>query len=885
MKNFEERVAHAEALFNQGLVAYKQNKYQTARDAWAACVDETQILVDEGHTELLPALATTRMNLAVCLKSLGELALARTTYETTLIDYESLIAQGRADLRPKLARTRMNLAVCLESLGELALARTTYETTLTDYQSLIDQGRADLQPNLALTRMNLALCLLQLDELALARTTYETTLTDYQSLIAQGRVELRPYLATTQMQLANCLADLGKLALARTTCEMALNNYESLIDQGRIKLRPELARTRMNLANRLTDLGELALARMTYEKSLNEYESLIEQGQVELRFYLARTHMNLGNCLKASQDFPTSEIHYQEAFKLLQSLHQIGQLFPDAIKLIRLIADWHRHPQRPPQPDKSEAFKLAKLGLDWLDELLNRLSDASTNFMLTKNLSLFRLATDLALELNQPDQAYLILERSKSRVLVEQMLRERTEPGSHVDENLRTQYRELRAKLRSLVNQLEISTPTGMAGDSSTRFFTPTTRSIERPLEQTEQLWQEQQAVEQELDKVRRAITEQDAAFGEAIQPRALTVEEVIALIPADTLVIAFEQRPEFLYLYAITAQGIQTPLQIDLSLQQVNERVEAFKTEITKNLTKKRKELTRISQWLNRHLKQSLTELTAQFEPKQIILIPHIAWHLLPIHLVSVADQPLSVRYAVRYLPSLQILRLISERPSANQGKGCIIANPWSDALEKLIGKAHELKSGEQEGYQVYALRAQQDELLAREQATSTAVRQALNAAQHSHFSCHGHFDADLTKAGLTLADCKDLAAIEMFTSIRLDNPRLVVMSACETAQIKPTLADEYMGLSSSFLFAGAHNVLATLWRVDDNASRLLIEAFYESLNEGLSPVNALQQAQHQLQNMTIEAIKARSPNATISRTYDNPYYWAGFVLIGDGK
>ena len=105
-------------------------------------------------------------------------------------------------------------------------------------------------------------------------------------------------------------------------------------------------------------------------------------------------------------------------------------------------------------------------------------------------------------------------------------------------------------------------------------------------------------------------------------------------------------------------------------------------------------------------------------------------------------------MRYTVRYLPSLQISRLISERPPANQGKGCIIANPWSEALEKLIGKEHELISGEQEGHKVYELRTQIDQLLVREQATSTAVRQALDKAQHSHFSCHGHFDADLTKA-----------------------------------------------------------------------------------------------------------------------------------------
>jgi CHAT domain-containing protein len=910
----------------------KLGKLPRACKVYGDCITNYKYLIDIGHDELRPDLAATRMNLAIYLGSNGELALARTIYETTLNEYENLINQGRVDLEPDLALTHMNLAICLDSNGELALARTIYETTLNEYKNLINQGRVDLEPDLAFTRMNLALCLIDLGELALARTSSETALNEYKSLINQGRVELRPDLARTRMNLASCFANLGELSLARTAYETSLNEYESLIAQGRVELRPNLAQTRMNLAVCLDDLGDylsairayeaclgeyeklvadgridllpdLALTRnnvgayfannnnlpsacRAYEKSLSEYETLVAKGRTDLQHDVARTHRNLANTFKALGNLANAEKHYHASLTLLQTLQLAGQIVPHTFNFMRDITNWYRHPQRPKGADKPRAFELARQSLDWLDTLLTRISDTAKNVHIEKNLASFHLATELALELNQPEQAYLILERSKSRVLVEQMLRERAEPSSHVDENLRTQYRELRERLRSLVNQLDISTPASVTGnEGSTRFFTPTTRSIERRPQQTEQLWQQQQAVEQELDKVRRAITEQDAAFGEAIQPRSLTVDEVIALIPADTLVIAFEQRPEFLYLYAITAQGIKTPLQIDLSLQQVNERVEAFKTEITKKTVKpKRKELTKISQWLETHLKQSVTELTAQFQPNQIILIPHIGWHLLPIHLVSINDEPLAVRYSVRYLPSLQILRLISERPPANQGKGCIIANPWSEALEKLIGKEHELKSGEKEGYKVYELRAQVDTLLAREQATSTEVRKALDKAQHSHFSCHGHFDADLTKAGLTLADCKDLAAIEMFTSIRLDNPRLVVMSACETAQIKPTLADEYMGLSSSFLFAGAHNVLATLWRVDDNASRLLIEDFYQGLNDGLSPVNALQKAQRHLREMTIEELYERL-KVPIADDFENPYYWAGFILIGDGK
>jgi CHAT domain-containing protein len=827
----EDKIAHAEALFYQALEAYNQGNFQFAREAFAACVDERQILVDEGQTDLQPNLAITRMNLAICLRQLGDLALARTTYETTLNDYENLIAQGRVELRSDLAKTRLNLANCLWNQSDLVLARTTYETTLNDLENLI----------------------------------------------AQGRVELRHELAVTRMNLANCLANLGDLVLARTTYETSLNDYENLIAQGRLELLPDLAKTRMNLGTCLDSLGDLALARTTYETTLNDYENLIAQGRVELRHELAGTRMNLANCLIDIKDFPASETHYQEAFNLLQSLQKRGQLFPDAIKIIQNIANWHRHSQRPPQPDKPQAFKLAKLGLDWLDELLNRLSDAATNFMLTQNLPLFRLATELALELNQPEQAYLILERSKSRVLVEQMLRERAEPGEQVDEHLRTQYRQLREQLRLLVHQLGTSATTN-TGDGTTRFPTPTTRNIEQSPEQTEALWQAQQEIEEQLDKLRRAITEQDAAFGEAIQPQPLTLEQVTVLIPENTLVIAFEQGPKLLRLYPLTQEGVATPWQIELSLETVYEQAETFQNDmrkytIAKKPTRLRKTVTQLEEWLNTQLAEAFTQITTRFQPEHLILIPHVAWHLLPIHIVRIEETPLAIRYPVQYLPAMQIGRLIAERPTAKQEKGCIIANPTQD-----------LSGAEQECQTVYQLRGQMDTLLSRQAAHLSAVRQALNHSQHSHFSCHGQFAQSLSEAGLSLADGL-LSAKELFTRIRMDNPRLVVMSACETAQIEPSLADEYMGLSSSFLFAGAHNVLATQWPVEDNASRLLIELFYQNIQAGESLVNALKHAQRQLSQMSVDDIQARFPDDTITRDYDHPYYWAGFVLIGDGE
>jgi CHAT domain-containing protein len=708
-----------------------------------------------------------------------------------------------------------------------------------------------------------------------ARDALAACLKEHEQLAAEGYSDLREEIADVRINYGVCLRNLGDLPTARSAYEQCLNEYESLIAEGRAELRPDLAGTRMGYGSCVANLGDLPTARSAYEQCLNEYESLIAEGSAELRPDLARTRYNLANCLKDSEDYAATEIQYQTSRSDLETLQKAGQLFPDAIRMVRVIANWYQNPQRPQGADNSAAFELAKQGLDWLDILLNRLSDAGKTLLLEQQIPLFHLAADLALELNQPMAAYQMLERSKSRVLVEQMLREMVEPGPQVALDLRQQYQQLRQALRELVQTL--GTPTAShtgTTDGKAGFWVPSTRTTNISSAQEQQLIQDQQALELKLQQVRSAIAEQDSAFGEAIQPRRLTEADIKTLIPAKALVIAFEQRPEFLRLYAITAQGVQRHLTLDsLSLQRVIERVAEFKTEITKPVRLKRKELTQISNWLETHLQPALTELTTQFQPKQLILIPHVFWHLLPIHLVTIDNEPLAVRYPLHYVPSLQILHLIAQRPSALQDKGCIIANPSGD-----------LPGSEQESQTVYQLRGQTDKLLVRQQAHLSAVRQLLDNTQHSHFSCHGYFAADL-KAGLQLAD-GNLMAKEMFSSIRMNNPRLVVMSACETAQIQPTLGDEYMGLSASFLFAGAHNVLATQWRVSENASRLLIEDFYQGLNNGLSPVQALQQAQRQLRQMSIETLKHRSPpGVAITRNYENPYYWAGFIVIGDGK
>ncbi len=690
-------------------------------------------------------------------------------------------------------------------------------------------------------------------------------------MIADGRAELRPDLARTGMNYANCLSDLGELEAARTAYQQTQTEYQALIADGRAELRPDLAITGMNYAICLRQLGELEAARTAYQQTQTEYQALIADGRAELRPSLARTRYNLASCLEDIGDYSATENQYQTSYAELQTLQQAGQLPLYAIDMMRVIADWYQNPNRPNGADQPGAFELAKQGLDWLETLLNRVSDAAKTFLLEQNLRLFHLAADLALALNQPAAAYAILERSKSRVLVEQMLRDRATPGSTVDASLRQQYQHLREQLHQLVQTLGTASSDNTNSDGS-RFLAAVTRTTQISPEQQQQLLQTQFDLEQQLLRVRTEIAQQDPAFGQAIQPQPLTEANITALLkPSSVLAIAFEQRPDFLYLYAITTDGIPAPLRVDITAEQLSQRVKTFQTNLISEI--RAKEVLDIRDWLTEQLGAAIQSLIDGAAVQELLLIPHQAWHLLPLHLIQLDGQPLGHHYAVRYIPSLQILRLIHQRAKATIGQGCIIANPDGT-----------LPAAEQEGQAIHTRHRPEDSLLMREQAQLEPVREQLRQAQQGHFCCHGSYLPNL-QASLKLAD-GPLEAKELFASLRLPNPRLVILSACETAQIQPTLADEYMGLPSSFLFAGAHNVLAALWRVDDKSTRLLMEDFYQALADGLTPTLAIRHAQQQLRDMPRDTVKARqSTTQPLSRIpYQNPYYWAGFVLIGDG-
>jgi CHAT domain-containing protein len=143
-------------------------------------------------------------------------------------------------------------------------------------------------------------------------------------------------------------------------------------------------------------------------------------------------------------------------------------------------------------------------------------------------------------------------------------------------------------------------------------------------------------------------------------------------------------------------------------------------------------------------------------------------------------------------------------------------------------------------------------------------------------HFATHGLAVATGGEEALVLSrfDGEGRAQVPYLTAsdvARLDlHAQLVVLSACRTALGMEPPGEGLSALGRSFLRAGAASLLVSLWDVDDRATAELMARFYSGLlQRHLSPAAALRAAQRDMSRQV---------------PWTDPFYWAGFVLIGDG-
>ncbi len=158
------------------------------------------------------------------------------------------------------------------------------------------------------------------------------------------------------------------------------------------------------------------------------------------------------------------------------------------------------------------------------------------------------------------------------------------------------------------------------------------------------------------------------------------------------------------------------------------------------------------------------------------------------------------------------------------------------------------------------------------------TAVSLELSQFRIVHFATHGLLNnqhPELSGLVLSLVDEQGKPQngfLRLHDIYNLNLPAdLVVLSACNTGLGKDIKGEGLVGIVRGFMYAGAARVVASLWKVDDEATAELMKRFYQQMfQERLSPAAALRVAQVELSQQ---------------KKWRSPYYWAGFVLQGEWK
>ncbi|NEP61095.1 MAG: tetratricopeptide repeat protein, partial [Symploca sp. SIO2G7] len=164
-------------------------------------------------------------------------------------------------------------------------------------------------------------------------------------------------------------------------------------------------------------------------------------------------------------------------------------------------------------------------------------------------------------------------------------------------------------------------------------------------------------------------------------------------------------------------------------------------------------------------------------------------------------------------------------------------------------------------------------------------------------HFATHAAFVPGSPDDSFILFGNGDYVTLgEVREEWFLTNVDLIVLSACETGVGGMGNGEEILGFGYLMQNAGARAVIASLWSVSDGGTQALMNSFYEILTTGnFTKAEALQQAQIALitgdysavgenrGSLVVQYVSRALPPA-VSNNLNHPYYWAPFILIGNG-
>jgi CHAT domain-containing protein len=400
-------------------------------------------------------------------------------------------------------------------------------------------------------------------------------------------------------------------------------------------------------------------------------------------------------------------------------------------------------------------------------------------------------------------------------------------------------------------------------------------------------------------------------AYGNLVHPEPVKLAEIQALLDGDTVLLEIAPGEKRSFLWKVTPTSLAS---FELPARAVIEKAarEAYASLSSPNAqegARRREPLDRLGRLL-------FGPLAGGLSGKRLAVVAGEALQYVPLAALTLpSGEPVIDRYEVVSLPSAAVLgelrRKAASRPPA-AGALAVLADPVFGEDDPRVRKAGQASApAPRRGEEI--IRGADLERAARDAGAGTFPRLAwtrreaeLATAQAGerkvlvaldfqanretatgpelaryrvvHFATHGLLDSrhpEISGLVLSLVDEQGRPRdgfLRLPDIYNLDlGAELVVLSGCQTALGREIRGEGLMGMSRGFFYAGASEVLASLWAVRDRATAELMQRFYRAMfQQGLSPAAALRAAQLSMR---------REPR------WRDPYFWAAFNLQGDWR
>ncbi|MBK6264177.1 CHAT domain-containing protein [Marivirga sp. S37H4] len=632
-------------------------------------------------------------------------------------------------------------------------------------------------------------------------------------------------------------------------------------------LLPTEAFILVNLANIDYKKGDLKLAEENYLEAIDIYLKNYGERNSEL----ANAYMLLGDLYNAQSEFKNALLYNQKAliansFEFNSPEPENNPKLTDAIKpynqlviLLRKAKIYENYYYG--YSIKKQHLELAMEALALSDDLIKELR---TNMSSKKDLlalsdlasEVYENAQGISLRLQEvslfgkeyAQQAFFYAEKAKGSSLLSALVESEAKNFAKVPADLIEQENKLQNEIAFLGTQIALN----KSNITELRALLFTRKN------QYENL-------------IKRLETEFPEYYNLKHNLTVASLEEIQSTIASDEAILnySFNSASDELYVYFISQD--QFKISVVPEASQINKYIRAFRNTLVYNL---KPEFETISYQLYEYL------LPHKIPGKitQLTIIPDGELGKIPFEalLMNKEKTPqayhsldyLIKRYEVNYAFSATLHMKEQKKPTNNEA---LLVAPIlfeSNLLSQLPGTKKELGSIQE----ICDNKNIQSRQLTYAEASEENFKNGdLKKYKYIHLATHGVVDVITPElSGVFFNKADDMEDGILYTSeiYSLDiNADLVSLSACETGLGKVSRGEGILGLGRAFTYAGAQNLMVSIWKVADESTSVLMTRFYDnSITKNESYSSGLRKAKLDMIN---------SDNAA-------PYYWAPFILWG---